>query len=241
MTEALSAFRRQYYEFLAALLIREPTVALLNALREQPAEARAEAATEVDLVLGEGWRLLARYLQRGEDMATLAEEVRSEYTRLFLGPAQPMVYPYESYYRGGVLLGDALLAVRAFLRRVGFEMGESYSEPEDHVAVELDIMRQLIVKSAQATETRAEPWHRLQGAFLHRHLLAWVPQLCMDLERQQAAPFYGPVAKILRGFLSLEAQVLQRWKPAAIEESTLPRVLPWTGPTIEVEESTDPG
>jgi TorA maturation chaperone TorD len=234
MSQALAEFRRQYYECLAALLIREPTAELIDALRAQALEARAQAAAEVDATLGEGWRQLAGYL-RGRH--AVAEAVRQEYTRLFIGPADPAVYPYESYYRDGVLLGEALLDVRGFLRQVGFAVSEGCCEPEDHVAVELDIMRQLIVKAEQASDAERERWYRLQSAFLHRHLLPWVPQLCRDLERHAAAPFYGPVAKILRGFLALEQQVLQRWAPSEPDAPAGPRMLPWTGPTVEVDDA----
>jgi len=191
----------------------------------------------------EGWTLLAQCVQRGKDAAAVIEEVRSEYTRLFLGPAQPAVYPYESYYRGGALLGEALLGVRAFLRQVGFERGEGSSEPEDHVAVELDMMRQLIAKGESTSGAQEEQWYHLQGTFLRRHLLPWVPQLCLDVESQEMADFYRPVAKILRGFLELEAQVLEGWGSSEAGEPEAPRVLPWAGPTIEVDESpaADPG
>lgn len=211
----LRDFRRGYYDLFVSLLWKEPAGALLAGLAEGIQE-RMAGARNLHPLLGEGWGEIARFLD-GADRTRLAEAVGDEYTRLFLGPPEPEVNLYESYYLTGRLLDRPLAGVRAFLGEIGLEKEESYAEPEDFLAFELEIMRRLIARQASASDPDEETRGiTLQAAFLKQHLLVWAPSAARDLSEAKSARFYRGVARVLQGFLELERDLFKGWGPAEI-------------------------
>lgn len=230
--------RQEYYALLLRTYLSEPTQEFLAFLAER-AGSQAASAAKVNATLAAGWRAVENVL-KGHDLRTLAGEARDEFTRLFLGPVDPVVFPYQSYFESGQLLDDALVEVREFLRRAGFQPGEGYREPEDHVALEFEVMRRLLAKQAEARDPdEATRWVNLQVVFLRRHLLPWVPRLCETVEASPEASLYKGLAMMTRGFLELEAELFREEPSPAPEEERArpPRVQPWHGPTMDFEET----
>jgi TorA maturation chaperone TorD len=238
----LLSFRQSYYELLGALFRREPSSELLQRLTNGIRE-RTQAARSLHPLLGAGWYEIECFLT---DMPAerLSEAVSDEYTRLFIGPHGPEVNPYESFYFTGRLLDRPLADIRTFLKAVGIEKLEEYSEPEDFLAFELDVMRWLIGKQTTAENAQEENrFLRLQAEFLKQHLLVWGTACGQDIERADAANFYRATAKILQGFLELELNLFRQYgveKVASLQEvrqryGALP---PWKGPTFEFSEET---
>lgn len=235
-------FRRGYYDLFVSLLWREPAGELLAGLA-QGVEERIAGARNLHPLLGEGWGEIARFLD-GADRTRLAEAVADEYTRLFIGPPEPEVNLYESYYLTGRLLDRPLAVLRAFLGEIGLEKEAGYAEPEDFLAFELEIMRRLTDGQASAPnpdeETRGI---NLQAAFLKQHLLVWAPGAAKDLSEAKSASFYRGVARLLQGFLELERDLFQGWGPgqiASLDEArqSLAGVGEWQGPLFDLANGT---
>jgi TorA maturation chaperone TorD len=201
----LARFRQQYYGLLARLLSREPPDDLLDALRPGIAE-RAAAARLLDPLLGEGWDHLAGVLP--EITAEIAEQ---EFLRLFIGPFQPEVTPYESWYITGQLFQGPLIALRRFVSQIGLERLEAvYPEPEDALAFELEVMNWLVTRQLEANSPEEEQeWLHRQAAFLRHHLLIWALHCAQDLESAKSAVLYKGVGLLLRGLASFEKQRLR--------------------------------
>jgi len=233
----LLLFRQDYYELFVALFWREPAGELLQRL-SNPVGERIDAAGKLQPLMAEGWRELQRFFAEtpAED---LAEAAADEYTHLFIGPHDPKVNPYESFYLTGRVWDRPLAAVRAFLKAVGLEKREGYAEPEDSLAFELEVMRWLIGKQLNAADHEGEErWLRLQAEFLREHLLVWAPACAEDIERSQGAKLYRGAAMILRGFLDMERGFFREWggEPVASLEQLrkLHMAIPmWKGPTFE--------
>ena len=236
----LSQFRREYYELLSVLFLREPTAELLTALG-QNLETRVEAAAALHPVLGEGWREVGQFLkQERENSKDLAAKVTEEFTSLFVGPLIPRITACESFYLTGKLFAAPLVQIRSFMRRVGLEKREEWPEPEDHISFSCDIMRQLITRQQSSANPDEETqWLNLQGDFLKAHLSRWVPRFGEDLEKM-GGDFYRGIGKIVRGFLDFEKELLADWgseKPVhliQVKEST------FTGPLFTPETAEDP-
>jgi TorA maturation chaperone TorD len=205
----LLALRLGYYDLFVGLLWREPAAELVSALGQRD-EGRIRAAAALDPRLGKGWEAIARALAPGSG-TNHAEAVADEYTRLFLGPVSALSL-YESQYLTGRLFDSPLAAVRASLGELGVEKDPAYSEPEDFVAFELEVVRTLLRRQEAATDpataTRAADG---QAMFLKRHLLVWGPAAAGDLAVAQGTPFYQAVGELLQGFLALERDLVKDW------------------------------
>lgn len=245
----LLVFRRDHYSLFVRLFWREPTTDLLTGLNEG-LEERTRGAEGLHPLLGKGWEEIGAYLAEHEPI-DLAEDAADEFTRLFLGPMAPEVHPYESYYLTGKLFDRPLVAVRGFLQKVGVERREDYPEPEDSLAFELEVMRQLIARQRAEQNPDGEArWVHLQAAFLKQHLLVWAPACARDLEEARGARLYRGVARLLRGFLELELELFRDWGPLplrSLEEARLSygQLGGWKGPIFQappgVETPEDPG
>lgn len=217
----LREFRLGYYRLFVALLAREPEAAVLAALAEG-ATSRAEPAGVLDPSLGAGWREVAAFLD-ATPRDQLAETVQDEYTRLFLGPFDPEVHPYESWYLTGRVLDRPLAAVRQSLRDLRVALPAGSPEPEDFLAVELDVMRRLLERQGEAADPDAEArCVDAQATFLARHLLVWGPLAARDLAAAKGAVFYRGVGHLLEGFLNLEREHIEGWggeRPVPLEDA----------------------
>jgi TorA maturation chaperone TorD len=229
----ISAFRRGYYGLLSRAYLDEPDGSFLQVLRDG-VEARIEAADKLSPRLAEGWRTIRTCLLH--DTVKLGETLSDEYNLLFVSPTETTIFPYESWYMEKEPYGPSLAAVRGFLGRIGLEKRDDFTEPEDHISCEFEIMGELIARQEAAPErAEEERWLHLQGEFFKTHLLSWVFPLCQDLEQQEAANFYGGIAKLTRGFMELEREVLAEWGAAVPRRKPLgTRDERWKGPTFDL-------
>jgi TorA maturation chaperone TorD len=195
--------RLAHYDFLTALLMEIPsreTLALIFERDRVAGEAYPHAS------LKEGWEIIDAFLdERGSDSA-VQEEVAQEFTNLFISLGGGQVLPFESKYIDGKLMDRSLARLRRFLKEVGLAKAPKLIEPEDSLAVELDIMRHLIENGLKETNGHDDRWLEYQEAFLNNHLLCWGLDFFKDLEKAPSAKFYRGVAKVGYGFLFLERE-----------------------------------
>ncbi len=185
VVDEVDQLRAQHYDLLAVLLGRAPDHALLNTL----ASLRGG-----DSVLGQPVEAMAR-----ASRATTPEGVAREYHDLFVGVGRGELLPYASYYLTGFLNERPLAQVRIDLQGLGIERDAAMTEPEDHLAILLEVMAGLV---AGRFETEADA----ARDFFARHVEPWAARFFSDLERAQAARFYRTVGELGRAFIAVEAQ-----------------------------------
>lgn len=190
--------RVQAWRLLAVLLARPPSDDLLAAL----AALRGDAET----ALGRASAALAAAAREAD-----APTVDREFSRLFIGLELGEVVPYASWYRDGMLHGTSLIRVRDALARFGLTRAPGVCEPEDHAAVLLDTMADLI--DGRQSGRPAPP--EAQRDFFDAHLAPWLPQLFDDMQRAAAARFYRPVGAFGAAFLELEIEAFALPEAAA--------------------------
>jgi TorA maturation chaperone TorD len=232
----LLAFRHGYYQLLAGLLGRQPSAEMLTALRSG-LPARVAAAKALHPTLGDGWATIAGWLEQGPP-EQVRDQAEDEFTRLFVGPFETELYPYESYYLTGKTFDRPLAAVRKFLERAGIEKDPSYPEPEDSLTFELEVMRRLVARQLAPSREAAGEAAVLQATFLVRHLLVWGPAFADDLARAGSAGLYRGVGLVLAGFLALERDLVRtegRGEPRSLEEARQDYhgSSPWRGPMFD--------
>jgi putative dimethyl sulfoxide reductase chaperone len=208
-TRECLAQRADAYGFLSTVYSRETSRDMLAELRKQMAQA--EAGGE-----GDGHAQLARFFQETSEMAldALETELAADYAGLFLAARKRNAPPYESVYTSPdrLLMQEARDQVIVEYAAEGLECGEFLKGPEDHIAIELEFMRALCGKAAEALEAQdvatAKQFTEKQRAFLDRHLQNWVPQFCADVQKNSRTGFYPAIAQITLEHLSMEPELL---------------------------------
>jgi TorA maturation chaperone TorD len=149
-----------------------------------------------------------------------------ERTRLLRGvkPGYGPPPPYESVYVGsdqGPLM-QASVAVRQAYAEAGVGLPEEVKDQPDFIGLELDFMRHLTEKEAQAWAA-ADPEEALkvlekERAFLEEHITRWIPRFCDVMHQEARLDFYRGIARMTKGFVLDEAQKvaeLVEWARAA--------------------------
>jgi len=131
------------------------------------------------------------------------EELSDEFHDLFIGVGRGELLPYGSYYLTGFLHEKPLAALRETLAALDLQADPQQSEPEDHIASELEVMSGLILGSFGEVRGNAAT------AFYREHLQVWAHKFFADLEAAENANFYRHVAVLGRRFLELEEQVME--------------------------------
>jgi TorA maturation chaperone TorD len=227
-------FRQTYYRLFVQLLWKEPETGFVAALRDDM-HPRTEAAAAVHPLMGSGWRIIDDYLADHPP-----GDVAMEFSQLFLEPFARVVRPYASYYLTGQFFTEPLKTWRGFLKQLGIEKPQGFTDPEDVLAFELDVMRWLIDKQAAAPDD-ADRWLRLQVTCLKEHLLVWAPNCAADIEQAPQAAFYRGAAQLLRGFLKVEQSLFRDWgldKVATLAEARAQYGAgpDWHGPLFDVAD-----
>ncbi len=83
-------------------------------------------------------------------------------------------------------------------------------EPADHVSFELDFMRFLCRKEAEALKNGDDPskFQDAQRDFLGQHLLRWVPQMCAQVKSHCSEEFYLGLLELTQSWLRLDLETL---------------------------------
>jgi TorA maturation chaperone TorD len=125
--------------------------------------------------------------------------VNKEFFDLFIGLGRGDLLPYASYYLTGFLHERPLARVREDLDTLGIERAGASREPEDHVAILLEVMAGLARGNFEAEFNE-------QARFFERHLKPWVARMFADLEMSNSAKFYRAVGRVGRIFMELESE-----------------------------------
>src|SRR5215212_8620162 len=125
--------------------------------------------------------------------------VSKEFFDLFIGLGRGDLLPYASYYMTGFLHERPLARVRHDLEALGIERAGSSREPEDHIAILLEVMAGLARGDFEADFAE-------QARFFDRHLKPWASRLFADLEVSRSAKFYQAVGRVGRVFIELESE-----------------------------------
>jgi TorA maturation chaperone TorD/DNA-binding transcriptional regulator YdaS (Cro superfamily) len=125
--------------------------------------------------------------------------VSKEFFGLFIGLGRGDLLPYASYYLTGFLHERPLARVREDLDRLGIERAGTSREPEDHIAILLEVMSGLARGDFEADFAE-------QQRFFERHLKPWAAKLFADLEMSQSTNFYRAVGRVGRVFMELESE-----------------------------------
>lgn len=156
--------------------------------------------THVATLKGDASELGMAHIQlAGAAAATDDQAASKEFFNLFIGLGRGELLPYASYYLTGFLHERPLARVREDFDLLGIERAGSGREPEDHIAILLEVMGGLASGAFEADLTA-------QAKFFERHLKPWAARMFADLETSSSAQFYQAVGTVGRVFMELESE-----------------------------------
>ena len=145
------------------------------------------------------------------------EKVQLEYMSLFLGPGEPLAPPWESMYTTNerLMFGQPALEVRAAMASFGVELVAKYSQPEDHLGLELMLLAAVAERDAKCTEADWRTSAGLQADFINKHPLSWIEKLAQDAETHSETGFYAAIVKLIHGVLLWDLELLKEYTDSA--------------------------
>ncbi|OBT15943.1 molecular chaperone TorD [Vibrio sp. UCD-FRSSP16_10] len=142
-------------------------------------------------------------------------ELSADFCDLFLTSDKYAALPYASIYldESKLLNGKPAQAMTALMLDKGIVIDKSFNEPADHLAIELDFLGNLIIRSNQLeTEAHLEEAFAEQKAFIEEHLLTWILQFSENCTQYDEFGFYSSVAELLVKFCEIDSHYLTNQK-----------------------------
>lgn len=186
-------------------ILRSPVMQSAFRLVEAPGSTGARDSLAFFAFLDEG---------QGESI----DHLKSEYTRLFIGPARLPAPPWESAYRGEdrLLLQSSTLEIRELYRSLGVIPSHYPTVADDHVSLELAFLHHaaqraqvLLMKDEKAVSPALAFSISAMVRIIDGHLLAWMPAFSHDLTNDDPRGYYAVSARLLLRFLNACSRFLQ--------------------------------
>jgi len=184
------ALRAEIYGLLAHVFAAGPPRQLLGSVAGSNVELGAPGDA-----LGDAWQAL-RQAATAADAAAL--EV--EHAELFVGTGRARVSIYASHYLSESWKEHTLVGLRDELAGLGLVRQPGVTQPEDHLAALLDVMRHLAERGAGDAEID------VQRRFFNRYLDPWFERFGVEVAAAGEGAFYGAAAKMLMAFCAMERQ-----------------------------------
>jgi len=210
--------RRLMYAFLSRMFEREVTLDLLKELSDKKNPILATRSLEGfdDEKLRKGFEMLGGYLRSAgdRDPNKVKLELAVEYANLFLGVQRKPAHPSESVYmsKQQSMYQEPRDRVLATYWEAGVDKKKEFTEPEDHIAIELQFMEYLsrkVVESLQKGDRgEAIRFLKTSQGFLGEHLGVWVPKLAKDVHESAEIDFYKGVVAVTDAFIAIDSKVV---------------------------------
>ncbi|ONI38494.1 hypothetical protein AN639_12955 [Candidatus Epulonipiscium fishelsonii] len=140
------------------------------------------------------------------------DELKAEYTYLFIGPKKIPAPIFESVYHSDkrLLFTENTIDVRKIYQKSGLEVLRKNQIPDDHLAYEMEFMYYLAhkIESDITNENLESKVVATSKSFLEKHLLKWVPTFCANVEQYGESEFYKKICSSLLKFLVFDNDML---------------------------------
>lgn len=204
----LLSARAYVFSVLHRLLGSEPTKELLHAVSSEESlaalalfEGDGEAAEKLKVVLASC---------RGLDVDT----VRSEYTRLFLGPDKLIAPPWESCYtaKERALFQESTLHVRSWYQQYSYVPAGYPSHPDDHISLMMHFLALTTERAKACFDQDLLCGYKslLEGQklFEKNHILNWMDAYCTDMDKSETKLLYPQLVRAMAEFIAYDQQAI---------------------------------
>ena len=184
------AARADLYALLSRLFYAGPDAALLLSI---PAAQGLIAVAESEL--SKTWAALCDAAK-----TTDAAAATLEYDQIFVGTGKAPISIYASHYLTGSFKEQTLVNLRDELQRIGLQRRGGATEPEDHLAGLLDVMRHLVLRGDSDENVAA------QTSFFNSYLKPWCAGFAVEVMKMPSAGFYRRVAAFMKSYFEIEVE-----------------------------------
>lgn len=150
-------------------------------------------------------------LNRLQNRQDAQPELAADFYELFLKTEKYGALPYASLYIGetGLLNDKPAQEMEKLMADFGVPIDDKLNQPADHLAVELDFLGNMIIRSNELEqEKHMEQAFSNQNDFIEHHLLSWLPQFAAKCQQMDDFGFYASVAQLLVAFCKLDSAYL---------------------------------
>jgi thiosulfate reductase/polysulfide reductase chain A len=197
MDKAYFESRAIRYQFLSTLYRDEIPLELITAMqKDEFLDGLLESVKGCGFLdLTSGAEGMSSYLKSG-DANKLYKELSYDYADIFLNAGPNPVFPYESVHvtKDPVVMQKPVFELREFFRKAGVHKSPEYKDLEEHIAVEMELLRYLLEKGKGD----------LYKDFFKNKYLQWVASFCEQLEASAQTGFYQALAHFTRGAMMCE-------------------------------------
>lgn len=164
--------------------------------------------------MDQGFKDLFEYLRNAWQGSTT--ELAIDYSRTFIGngtSGYSAAYLYESVYTSErrLLAREARGEVLQYYRHNNLKKGV-WNDLEDHLALELEFMQRMSLRTAEALvndeEEEALNSLRCQYDFVRNHLNNWLPMMAGDVLKFSETKFYQGAARVVLGYCEEDERLL---------------------------------
>jgi len=216
--------RLMLYEFFKSILFY-PHENMVFAFRNSPImENICWALQHLDINSNQSLENIHGYMISENDRESILEDLSIEYTRLFINSYEGIVaVPYESFYKSydKNVMGEVTVAISQFYTSYGLELTREFTEPPDHIAVEMEFMAYLITKEMHTLQTTRDDLSTQfyligQKNFLQNHLGTWGELFFAKVLKNTEHIFWREFACLGNSFIKNEAL----WAEYAMEQNS---------------------
>ncbi|GAD78999.1 molecular chaperone TorD [Vibrio ezurae] len=202
--------RAEIYWWFSSLFSKELTQDDLIAYQTPAVRGFIQGLAENESLFASATRLLTALdkLQQREDAQL---ELSADFCDLFLTSDKHAALPYASLYleENKLLNGAPAQKMTQIMLEHGIEVDKGFNEPADHLAIELDFIGNLIIRSNQLEkQAHLDAALNEQKLFIEQHLLSWIPQFSENCTQYDEFGFYSAVAELLVNFCEIDCLYL---------------------------------
>ena len=204
--------REYLFSLLHRLLGAEPEKELLDAVS-------SENSLQTVLLFDSEDSKAARQLYKILQSCSFTEpehiqQMKDEYTRLFIGPDRLFAAPWESVYttKERALFQESTLGARSWYKKYHY-LPEKYPRvADDHISLMMHFLSLTCTKAAACLndDNLNECWNILadQKAFETEHLLNWIFLYAEDIQASKSRKFYPQFVKAAADFIRYDNQII---------------------------------
>ncbi|MDR2400529.1 MAG: molecular chaperone TorD family protein [Deferribacteraceae bacterium] len=178
-----------YFRVLGSLLYNEPSAEAIDMLIDEKVLSVLPYASDNERAL-KGQKELLEWLE-SSPREDLTLEARTEYMRLLIGIGKSLAPPWGSTYLNDdrLLFTEETLKVRFFYEKYGMKLKEKYSEPDDHIGLELEFLAYLLERGEREAAC----------TFAAQFLVPWISRWNADMQKHSKTGYYKGLGNMALG------------------------------------------